>query len=96
MIEKDDIRALAALSRLALTPEEEERFTHEAQAILAYVGKLGELDVEGIQPRTHAHEVANVFAEDEVREIDVHEHVRLVEQFPDGKDDYLRVKNVFE
>jgi len=96
MIKKDDIRKLAALSRLALTPEEEERFTHEAQAILAYVGKLGELDLEGVHPRTHAHEVANVFAEDEIRDSDAHEHARLVEQFPDAKDDYLRVKNVFE
>ena len=60
------------------------------------MGKLGELNVEGIQPRTHAHEVANVFTLDEIREIDAHEHARLVEQFPDAKDDYLRVKNVFE
>ena len=96
MIDKDDIRKLASLARLELSPEEEERFMHEAQAILAYVGKLGELDVEGVRPMTHAHDVANVFVPDEVREASKTEHKRLVSQFPDTKDSFLRVKNVFE
>ena len=96
MIDKDDIRKLASLSRLSLSPEEEERFTHEAQAILAYVGKLGELDLEGVKPMTHAHDIANVFASDEVLAASEHEHERLVSQFPDVKGGFLRVKNVFE
>lgn len=96
MIEKDDIRRLASLARLSLSPEEEERFTHESQAILAYIGKLGELDLEGVIPMTHAHDVANVFALDAVHESTEREHERLVAQFPDEKDGYLRVKNVFE
>lgn len=96
MIEKDDIRKLAALSRLTLTPEEEELFTHEAQAILAYVGKLGELELDGVKPMTHAHDIANVFVADEIQSSPKKDHERLVGQFPDKKDGYLRVKNVFE
>jgi aspartyl-tRNA(Asn)/glutamyl-tRNA(Gln) amidotransferase subunit C len=50
----DEVRETALLARLALTDEEVERLTRELGAILGYVEALAGLDVEGVEPTTHA------------------------------------------
>ncbi len=50
----DDVRHIAALARLQLTPEEEPRMAAQLSAILDYVRQLEELDVSGVEPMTHA------------------------------------------
>jgi len=55
---------VAALARLALTPEEKERFGAQLGDVLAYVAQLGEVDVSGVEPTAHAFPVVNVWAAD--------------------------------
>ena len=64
----EEVRRIAALARLALSPEEEQRFAGQLSAILGYMEELRGLDVSGIPPMTHAlaGEAAAV-REDEVR-----------------------------
>jgi aspartyl-tRNA(Asn)/glutamyl-tRNA(Gln) amidotransferase subunit C len=50
----DEVRRIAALARLRLTPEEEGRFAVQLSAILDHVEQLKELDVSGVEPMTHA------------------------------------------
>ncbi len=50
----DEVRRIASLARLKLSPEEEERFAGQLSAILGYVEELNELDVSGVEPMTHA------------------------------------------
>ena len=50
----DDVRKIARLARLRLTPEEELAFGGQLSAILDHVAQLGELDVTGVEPMTHA------------------------------------------
>jgi aspartyl-tRNA(Asn)/glutamyl-tRNA(Gln) amidotransferase subunit C len=50
----EEVRRIAALARLRLSPEEEETFAVQLSAILGYVEQLGELDVSGVEPMTHA------------------------------------------
>ncbi len=50
----DEVRRIAALARLQLTPEEERVFAGQLSAILEYVEQLRELDVSGVEPMTHA------------------------------------------
>jgi aspartyl-tRNA(Asn)/glutamyl-tRNA(Gln) amidotransferase subunit C len=50
----DEVRRIASLARLKLSPEEEERFAGQLSAILGYVEELKELDVSGVEPMTHA------------------------------------------
>ncbi|MBK9519218.1 MAG: Asp-tRNA(Asn)/Glu-tRNA(Gln) amidotransferase subunit GatC [Anaeromyxobacter sp.] len=50
----DDVRKIARLARLRLTPEEEAAFGGQLSAILDHVAQLGELDVSGVEPMTHA------------------------------------------
>jgi aspartyl-tRNA(Asn)/glutamyl-tRNA(Gln) amidotransferase subunit C len=50
----DEVRRIATLARLRLSPEEEVRLAGELSAILDYVRQLEELDVSGVPPMTHA------------------------------------------
>jgi aspartyl-tRNA(Asn)/glutamyl-tRNA(Gln) amidotransferase subunit C len=50
----EEVRRIAALARLRLSPEEERTFAEQLSAILGYVDQLKELDVSGVEPMTHA------------------------------------------
>ena len=68
MAENDfDIRYVANLARIALSPEEEAKFGIQLGEILGYVKKLEELDVDDIEPMAHAVPLSNVLRADEVR-----------------------------
>ena len=68
MAENDfDIRYVANLARIALSPEEEAKFGIQLGEILGYVKKLEELDVDGVEPMAHAVPLANVLRTDEVQ-----------------------------
>jgi aspartyl-tRNA(Asn)/glutamyl-tRNA(Gln) amidotransferase subunit C len=49
-----EVRRIAALARLELSPDEERTFADQLSAILSYVAQLEELDVSGVEPMTHA------------------------------------------
>ncbi len=48
-----EVDKIAALARLRLNAEERRRLARELAAILDYVAKLGELDLEGVSPTSH-------------------------------------------
>jgi aspartyl-tRNA(Asn)/glutamyl-tRNA(Gln) amidotransferase subunit C len=50
----DEVRRIARLARLRLSAEEEAAFAGQLSAILDHVAQLGELDVSGVEPMTHA------------------------------------------
>jgi aspartyl-tRNA(Asn)/glutamyl-tRNA(Gln) amidotransferase subunit C len=50
----DEVRRVARLARLRLSPQEEQAFQGQLSAILDHVAQLGELDVTGVEPMTHA------------------------------------------
>ncbi len=50
----EEVRRIASLARLRLSPEEERTFAVQLSAILAHVDLLKELDVSGVEPMTHA------------------------------------------
>jgi len=62
-----DIRYVAHLARLALTPDEEKKLGAQLGGILGYIEKLKELDVTGVEPTAHAIPLVNVTRPDEVR-----------------------------
>jgi aspartyl-tRNA(Asn)/glutamyl-tRNA(Gln) amidotransferase subunit C len=67
MIDRDQVRKVANLARLELTPEEEEQFTTQLGNILDYVQQLSELDVTDVAPTTRAIDVSNVTREDKLQ-----------------------------
>ncbi len=62
-----DIRYVANLARIALSPDEEAKLGTQLSDILGYVKKLEELDVAGVEPMAHAVPLSNVLRADEVR-----------------------------
>ena len=61
-----DVRHVAKLARLAMDDATLARLTPQLEAILAYVDKLREADVTGVEPMAHAVDVKNVFRDDTV------------------------------
>ncbi len=62
-----DIKYVANLARLKLTPEEEQKLGSQLGNILGYIEKLKEVNVDKIEPTAHAFPLINVFRQDEVR-----------------------------
>ena len=62
-----DVKYVAHLARLSLSPEEERKIGAQLGDILGYIEKLKEVDVTGVEPTAHAFPLVNVTRPDEVR-----------------------------
>lgn len=62
-----DVKYVAQLARIALTPEEEKKLGAQLGHILGYIEKLRELDVAGVEPTAHAVPLVNVTRADETQ-----------------------------
>jgi aspartyl-tRNA(Asn)/glutamyl-tRNA(Gln) amidotransferase subunit C len=68
-----DVKYVAHLARLSLSPEEEHRIGEQLGHVLGYIEKLREVDVSGVEPTAHAFPLVNVVRPDEVRPSISHE-----------------------
>ena len=94
MISRKDVEHVARLARLALDEGELERIREQLAAILAYIDKLRALDVEGVEPTSHAVPLVNVMREDEIAPC-LPEDEALANA-PDRVDDMFRVPRIIE
>ncbi len=62
-----DVKYVAHLARIGLTPDEEATMSARLAGILGYIEKLKELDVTGVEPTAHAVPMVNVLRPDVVR-----------------------------
>lgn len=62
-----NIKYVAQLARIALTPDEEKKLASQLENILGYIEKLGELDLSHVEPTAHAVPLVNVTRADETR-----------------------------
>jgi len=62
-----DVKYVAHLARLALSPEEEKQFGAQLGSVLGYIEKLKEVDVSAVAPTAHAFPLINVTRPDEIR-----------------------------
>jgi aspartyl-tRNA(Asn)/glutamyl-tRNA(Gln) amidotransferase subunit C len=62
-----DVKYVAHLARIALSPEEEKNLSTQLGNILGYIEKLNEADVSGVEPTAHAFPLVNVMRPDETR-----------------------------
>lgn len=67
-ITKEEIKHIAELSRLKLTPAEEDKFGSQLGSVLEYVGQLDEVSVKNIEPTAQVSGLVDVWRVDEVRE----------------------------
>jgi aspartyl-tRNA(Asn)/glutamyl-tRNA(Gln) amidotransferase subunit C len=62
-----DVKYVAHLARLHLTPEEERKFGAQLGQVLGYIEKLQQLDVSQVEPTAHAMPLVNVTRPDEAQ-----------------------------
>lgn len=92
MIDTEQVRKVAHLARLELTPQEEEQFTTQLGSILDYFEQLSELDVTDVPPTTRAIDVSNVTRPDELQhQCDRH---LILESAPDQDGDFFKVPKI--
>ena len=89
MIDREQVLHVARLARLRLSEEEVERMSSELSSILDHIEKIGELDLEQVEPTSHVVEVENVLRADEPRPSWPRE--QILEPAPDPADGGFRV-----
>ncbi len=93
-VDKDTVRRIARLARLALEEERVKPMVQELNAILAWVEKLKEVNVEGVAPLTSVVEQRLKMREDVVTEGDNAD--ALMANAPGGEDHFFVVPKVVE
>lgn len=95
LLNRDTIRYLTELSRIACTDEEQESLLVDMQKILSYIEKLSEIDTEGVTPCNHVlEEIVNVMREDVTG--DTLSREEFLANAPDKTGGYIRVPTVIK
>jgi aspartyl-tRNA(Asn)/glutamyl-tRNA(Gln) amidotransferase subunit C len=92
MIDREQVRKVALLARLELTPAEEEQFTTQLAGILEYVEQLNELDVSDVPPTTRAIDVSNVTRADELQPYPDRE--AILKSAPEQEGEFFKVPKI--
>jgi aspartyl-tRNA(Asn)/glutamyl-tRNA(Gln) amidotransferase subunit C len=66
----DDVRRIAHLARIEITPEEAQDVRAKLDSIFELIGRMRAVDTTGIVPMSHAQDVALALREDRVTETD--------------------------
>ena len=90
----ETIDYVGILATHELSPEEKEQAKKDMTNMLEYVGKLNELDTEGVEPMSHTFSVNNVFREDVVTNGDDREN--MLANAPEKKDGAYKVPRTFD
>jgi aspartyl-tRNA(Asn)/glutamyl-tRNA(Gln) amidotransferase subunit C len=89
MIDRDQVLHVARLARLRLDDAEVERMAGELSTILGHIEKIGELDLDDVEPTSHVVQVENVLRADEPRPSLARE--TALGEAPDASGDGFRV-----
>ena len=89
MIDRDQVLHVARLARLRLDDAEVERMAGELSTILDHIEKIGELELDQVEPTSHVIQVENVLRPDEPRPSLPRD--KALEQAPDATEDGFRV-----
>ena len=90
----EQLRQLALLARLRLTPEEELVLARELEAILGYMDKLNELNTDHVEPFKHAITGLNPLRNDRVTNHSDPES--LLANAPDRDGTFFKVPKIIE
>jgi aspartyl-tRNA(Asn)/glutamyl-tRNA(Gln) amidotransferase subunit C len=93
-VDKDTVRRIARLSRLALEETRVEPMVQELNSILAWVEQLKEVNVEGVAPMTSVVRQRLKMRDDVVTEPDNADALML--NAPGGEDHFFVVPKVVE
>ncbi len=95
MITKKDVQHIAKLARLGLSEKELSKFQKEISLILDYVSQLQKVDISKVEPISHITGVKNIMRNDKSRKTDIERVKKILEEVPETKEGYVKVKTVF-
>ena len=90
----EQVRHVARLARLRLSPDEEERVRADMDEMLAYVEKLNELDTNDIAPTAQVGEAGTPMREDEVTNQPAAD--AMLANAPSRERNYFKVPKIIE
>jgi len=93
-VDKDIVRRVAKLARIALEEERVEPMVEELNNILAWIEQLKEVDVEGVAPMTSVVEQRLKMREDKVTDGNI--AADLMANAPQSEDGFFVVPKVME
>ena len=93
-ITTQEIKKIAQLARINLTPDEEVRYASTISTVLEYMTMLNEVDTSAVVPTSQVTGLVNVVRADEV--IASPHREALVAALPSREEDELSVPGVFE
>jgi aspartyl-tRNA(Asn)/glutamyl-tRNA(Gln) amidotransferase subunit C len=94
MIDRETVRNVANLAKLALTEDEITLYQEQLSAILGNIQILQEADVSNVPPTAHASRLTNIMRLDQPQPSYPPEV--LLANAPDQEDNYLKVNAVLE
>jgi aspartyl-tRNA(Asn)/glutamyl-tRNA(Gln) amidotransferase subunit C len=89
VVDREQVLHVAKLARLKLSDDEVERMAGEMSKILEHVERMNELDLDGVEPTSHAVQLENVLRDDVPRPSLSRE--RALESAPDATETGFRV-----
>ena len=63
-LSKDQVKKVAKLANLPLTPEEENLYSEQLSKVLDYIDQLNQVDTKGIEPTFNVTGLSNVMRKD--------------------------------
>jgi len=90
----EEVKKIAVLARLNLTPDEEKRHAETISDVLEYMKILNEVDTKGVEQTSQVTGLENVVREDVPRDSEIKKE--LMEQMPEVRENELVVPAVFE
>ncbi|MFA5872114.1 MAG: Asp-tRNA(Asn)/Glu-tRNA(Gln) amidotransferase subunit GatC [Parcubacteria group bacterium] len=95
MLSKDEVKKIANLARIEISEDEAMKYSTELSDILGFVDKLNEADTDGVEPIAHITGAKNAVREDEIIEYSRETKENIINNFPEKKDRFDKVKAVF-
>jgi len=89
---REEVKKVANLARLEISPEEEANFAVQLSSILDYFAQIEELNTDDVQPMTRAIEVVNITRED--KQVTNSERENILNSAPEREDDFFRVPKI--
>ncbi len=93
-ITKEEVKRVATLARLEISPEEEDLLTHQLDKIFQYMEKLDQLDTTTVEPLTQVGEITNAFREDRV--VNRPATDSLLSNAPAREQNFIKVPKIIE
>ena len=94
IIKKKDVNYVAKLARIAISPDEAEKYQVQLERILDYIGQLKAKNTDNVPSTAHPQAVSQVWREDVAKSFE--RIPEVLANAPEREENFYRVKKVIE